>query len=422
MGKRLSSDTQDRHESQKKRHKSKNEENSVLNETNSSINREIRRDGTSTSKSRLPASEKLTNLLKALDDALEEEDVQEVFSSDAKDICLKAVELQTHVKIRLNNFGERTETVHDLSKTSPGTLTPWTLASVPSTFPPLPQILDPTLEAAAFTHHGCGGGRVTDLSYERLEWIGDAYLYLTSTLLISKTFPALLPGRASQVRERLVKNITLSGYAKHYGFESRAKLPAEFSGKTKHGPKPPELIKVMGDIFEAYVGAIILSDPVDGVARASTWLKDLWAMTIAEDIQENEISGIKFDSPLWRLRGAKINLQEFTKSGPVNDKERLLNAIGAKGIKITYKDIGKERRDPKTNLTMFTVGVYLDGWGEKDKLLGVGTGKGKKDAGNIAAKNALQKTGQMAVYMEKKRVYDEKFTAEVPGKAEVLIA
>ncbi|KAH8820570.1 ribonuclease III domain-containing protein [Xylogone sp. PMI_703] len=416
MAKRLSNDIGSSYESHKKRRKSNNEEVSASNKNDPNINNPIEESSPTLDRKRLSVSEKLTNLLKALDDVLEEDHVQEVFG-DARDSYSKAVDLQSHIKSRLKNINEKGLTPHDLSKTSPSTLSPWTSASIPSTFPQLPRILDPTLETAAFTHHGCGSGRITDLSYERLEWIGDAYLYLTSTLLISKTFPALLPGRASQVREMLVKNVTLSGYAKHYGFEARAKLPAEFSGKTKHGPKAQEMVKVMGDIFEAYVGAVILSDPVDGVVRASLWLKDLWAMTIVEDIKENERSGLKFDSPLWRLRGTEVNPNEFTKSGFVNDKEKLSKMIGAKGIKITYKDIGKEHKDPKTNLTMFTVGVYLDGWGEKDKLLGVGTAKGKKDAGNIAARKALENTERMAVYMEKKKLFDEKMAAEVSVKS-----
>lgn len=346
-----------------------------------------------------------------MDDALEEEG-EEIFGAE-KQAYSKAVDLRTYLNSRHSTYAQREQTTHDLSKTNPNILTPWTSSSIPATYPELPRILDPTLEKATFTHSGNGSGRSTELNYERLEWIGDAYLYVTSSLLISKTFQALPPGKASQMREMLVKNVTLSEYAKHYGFHTRARLPPEFSGKTKHGPKAQEVTKVMGDIFEAYVGSVILSDPIDGVARASAWLKSLWAMTIAEEIRENERSDQQYDSPLWRLRGADANPEEFAaQAAPISDKERLSKAIGARGIKITYKDIGKEYKDPKTSLTMFTVGVYLDGWGEKDKLLGVGTAKGKKEAGNIAARKALEDTERVAGYAEKKRLFNEQLAFE----------
>ena len=284
---------------------------------------------------------------------------------------------------------------------SPVSITPWTGSTIPKTLPPLPEVLDPTLKAAAFIHHGTTAGNATDLSYEKLEWVGDAYVYVVSTLLISQTFPGLLPGKCSQLRERIVKNVQLAEYARQYGFEKRAKLPPMDSLKQS------DKTKIQGDIFEAYIGAVILSDPVNGVSRCSEWLKSLWGMTLAKDIRAQEQAG-KVDSPMWRLRGTEEPIQLVaTKSEMViPSRDRLKSLIGVKGINLSYKDVGPERKDKNNKLPIFTVGVYLDGWGEKDKQLGFGSAHGKKEAAAKAADMALSNTKLMNVYVEKKRLFN----------------
>lgn len=293
------------------------------------------------------------------------------------------------------------------------TITPWKAAEIPTQFPPLPKILDPTLEIAAFTHQGMSAGRVGDLSYERLEWVGDAYLQLTCTLLIAQTFPALLPGKCSQLRERCVKNITLATYARKYGFDKRAKIPDDLFGSSKHSVKDPDMTKIYGDIFEAYVAAVVLSDPKHGLARVTEWLKKLWSMDLKKEIIDEEKNGIKFDSPMWRLRG-DVGKIEIKSSDPVQlgPKEQLQKLLGSKGIKLTYKDAAPEKKDKKNRLALFTVGVYLDGYGKKDLQLGFGTGNGKKDAGNKAAAMALANKTLMKELTEKKKMQDAQLERE----------
>jgi len=290
---------------------------------------------------------------------------------------------------------------------STSSITSWKSSQIPLALPPLPKVLDPTLEASSFVHVGCGRGKPTDLNYERLEWVGDAYLYLTSTLLISQTFPSLLPGRCSQIRERLVKNVTLAHYSRQYGFDKRLVLPPQ---SDKQPAKESEMTKILGDVFEAYVAAIVLSDQAEGVRKVSEWLKDLWSMTIATDILEEERNGLKLDSPLWRLRGTAEPVQKVMAEKhhvPLNAKEQLQRLIGTRGVKISYRDLAPQKNDPNTRLPVFSVGVYFDGWGEKDKMLGSGKGLGKKEAGMKAAEMALGNKKVMRIYTEKKRIFDE---------------
>ncbi|QSZ34501.1 hypothetical protein DSL72_006095 [Monilinia vaccinii-corymbosi] len=361
--------------------------------------------------------EKISKLLSALEGLLDEDGLDEVEALIGKAAFLGATELQNVLRNQ-----EKAELKSNKPSVEPPSresvnrnvgrsisnlqLTPWTSSSILSELPPLPAVFDPTLEVAAFTHHGYGSGRISDLSYERLEWVGDAYIYITSTLLISQTFPAFLPGKCSQLRERLVKNVTLADYAHKYGFDKRAKLPESLLPGAKYSSKDQDNTKVMGDIFEAYVAAVVLSDPMNGVARASEWLKSLWAMKLSKEIKQEERIGKKLDSPMWNLRGAVDVQANQVSEVTYNSKEKLQQALASKISKLTYKDIGSVRKDPETKLPVFTVGVFLTGWGEVDKQIGYGSANGKKEAGMKAADMALQNKKMMSMYLGKRKIYD----------------
>lgn len=365
---------------------------------------------------------KIASLLRSLEDVLEKDGLDEMAQIMGKESLDRCLMLRT--KLRQKTSARKSPALsppscprsHDVSNTdvpnipkSPSALsiTPWKSSEIPGQLPALPEVLDPTLRAAAFTHHGMGTGRINDLSYERLEWVGDSYLYLTSTLLISQTFPSLFPGKCSQLRERLIKNVTLADYARKYGFEHRAKLPDHIVGTPTNAAQGVDLTKIMGDIFEAYVAAVILSDPENGVARVTTWLKMLWSMTIKKEILNEEKSGMQIDSPMWRLRGDVEKIEIISSArAPLGSKEQLQKLLGGKDVKLTYRDAAPEKKDKHNKLPLFTIGVYLDGWGVKDKQLGWGRGNGKKDAGAKAAEMALANKNMMKMFMEKKKIHD----------------
>lgn len=287
-------------------------------------------------------------------------------------------------------------------------LTPWKASEIPTVLPPLPEILNKTLEKAAFIHVGVTTGKITELNYERLEWVGDVYVELAATLLISQTFPFKTAGQCSHIRERLVKNVTLAEYSRKYGFDKRATLPESLSGGAKVPAKGEQRIKVMGDIFEAYVAAVILSDPTHGLSRAVRWLKDLWSMDIASDIINQERSKeASLQCPLWNLGALPDTVDQLDPAlAPLNPKDQLSKALKGKGVRIEYRDAAPEGRDKKNKLPIFTVGVYLDGWGEKGKKLGIGRAHGKKEAGFKAAEMALTNKKMMKIYMDRRKLYE----------------
>lgn len=350
-----------------------------------------------------PKSRKITKLLKALNEALQE-------NTTCGNSMSEATLRQCHELRKSLQDGSSSSQISSVSspsglnlpKSIPATLvTPWTVSTIPKDDPPLPPILDKTLEIACFTHTNAGSGRVTDLNYEQLEWVGDAYLELTATLLISQTFPAFSPGKTSQVRERLVKNAQLSQYAKLYNFEKRANLGPNFKVKDN------DMTKIFGDMFEAYVAAVILSDPKNGISKAVEWLKGLWGRTIMKDIRAEERQEFHYRNPMWHLKSGEGNIEEAQpQAPPLPPKDQLQKAIGVKGVRIYYDELA-QTTDRISKLPLYTVGCFIDGWGEKGKQLGHGSARGKKEAGSKAAQMALDSKRMMKVYIEKKRLHDE---------------
>lgn len=148
-----------------------------------------------------------------------------------------------------------------------------------------------------------------------------------------------------------------------------------------------ERTKVIADIFEAYVAAIVLSDPEEGFNRVASWLKALWAGTLAKEIR---------DLP-----------KTVAKQMELAAKSRLASLIVVKGVKIRYEDapMKKTQRDRHTRAIMYTINCYLDGWGETNKLIGWGTAPSKKEAGEKAAQCAIDNKKLLSVYITKKKEF-----------------
>lgn len=304
-------------------------------------------------------------------------------------------------------------------------LTPWRPSEIARTKPPLPAILDPVLEKASFTHAGMAKD-LGERSYEQLEWLGDAYLYLMSTAYIYLTFPHLSHGEMCHIREVLVRNATLGEYAKDYGFDKRAIFPEEFGldgrkGGTKVNAK--ERAKVMGDIFEAHVAAIILGDPVAGVSRTASWMKALWSTTIHEYIRKRTQPQPPLVAPVMASAASSLSSTSVVSTSspatapqPPKYKDKLSAelALLRPRVQIEYRTIDDSRknRDPLTNLPLFTQGAFLVGYGEPDVKLGVGTAKKKTEANDKAAENALSNKKLISAYKEKKRLAMERQRAQ----------
>lgn len=298
-------------------------------------------------------------------------------------------------------------------------LTAWCPSEIAHELPPLPRVLDPTLERESLTHAGVLR-KPGERSYEQLEWLGDAYLYLMSTAYIFLTFPHLKHGDMSHLREVLVRNATLKDYSIHYGLDKRIILPEEYAPNGREGgtkASARDRSKILGDVFEAHVAAIILSDPTSGVANAASWLKAVWSKTISQQIKKNKCQAKSAPIIAPTMSSLIADGKSHDPAGQVqpskqlSSKEKLSGdlALHEPRVSIEYRslDDGRpQKKDPLTKLKLFTQGAFLVGYGETVQL-GSGTDKNKKEANEKAALNALENKKLMNLYREKKRVIQE---------------
>ncbi|KAL6720165.1 hypothetical protein ACLMJK_002086 [Lecanora helva] len=236
------------------------------------------------------------------------------------------------------------------------------------TLPLLPPILDEEIATVPFTHQGFHHGSIASnvhRSYERFEFIGDAYIELIATRLVVKLFPNLPAGRLSQKRELCVKNETLAQYATQYGFPDRARLPQNFNWNDRK-----VRTKTMGDIFEAYVAAVIISDPENGFQTVEAWLTTLWEYELLSKEQQS----------------SKVEAQDVK----IDSKNSLMKAVGGRYVKLDYRRCAPPESVRDQGKVIFHIGVYLRGWLWTDQHLGSGSGLSVQEAGQMAAAEALK--------------------------------
>lgn len=298
---------------------------------------------------------------------------------------------------------------------------PWVSSEIPDELPPLPRIKDPKTEQQVFRHPAV---LREGPSYERLEWLGDAFLEAISSGFILATFPDLSSGRCSQIRERLICNRQLAEYFRSYDLMPRAKIPPEVrqSAKSAQGrSSDKDIIKVQADMFEAYVGGIIEADLEFGMHIACQWLKGVWGRTIKASIVDQEKKSARRTQDQVRFNETKPkedklpnpsqNKVEDQSSNPMitgHAKEKLGLAIAVPGVTIKYEDIPCKKLAHRTKLPLFAIKVTLWGHGEAGLCLGMGTALGKKEAGAKAAEQALSNWKRISKYRDAKRAYLEK--------------
>ncbi|KAI4211925.1 MAG: hypothetical protein LQ351_005265 [Letrouitia transgressa] len=259
------------------------------------------------------------------------------------------------------------------------------LGKNPAKLPPLPIIRDDALAKVPFIHRGTLSGEASEAvgsSYERLEFLGDAYLELMASRAVLLRFPQFSPGKLSQVRQLLVRNETLGEFSMAYGLHERAQMPKEL--RTKYS-LDKTWIKVMGDLFEAYVAAVISSNPEHGFITVENWMKELW-----EPILLKQSGEIKAPDPMA--------------------KQNLATKVCIKGIKPSYREVKPPRQFKSEGQMEFYIGVFITGWGYTNQLLGSGNGPSKTEAGYAAAEAALRNP-LTAKIQRMKREHDAKAKA-----------
>ena len=183
---------------------------------------------------------------------------------------------------------------------------------------------------------------------ERIEFLGDAALQLCCSEYLFDLRPELPEGQMTKIRSALVREESLDKYAGQIGLPAMLRLGR---GEERNGGR--ERASLKADAFEALIGAIYEDLGFEHV------LKFLSPILIREyEALENQDD-----------RDYKSRLQEFVQA----DSKRA----------ITYQLLSEEG---PAHAKVFETAVLLD-----ELLLGIGTSTTKKEAEQLAAKEALSK-------------------------------
>lgn len=185
-------------------------------------------------------------------------------------------------------------------------------------------------------------------SNERLEYLGDAVLELITSDYLYRTFPTYQEGMLTNLRAALVRTESLAAIALKLDFSAR--LLMSKGEEATGGRSNPS---ILADAFEAYLGALYLTD---GFAAVQTFLAEhLFPQT-------------------------KTIIQD----GLYKDNKSLLQEIAQARYKATpiYNLLSEEGPDHDKQ---FVMQVKIG-----DAIYAQGEGKSKQSAQESAAKNTLE--------------------------------
>ncbi|MDG4477472.1 ribonuclease III [Streptococcus parasuis] len=211
---------------------------------------------------------------------------------------------------------------------------------------------DLNLLETAFTHTSYANEhRLLKISHnERLEFLGDAVLQLMISKYLYQKYPNKPEGEMSKLRSTFVREESLAGFSRSCGFDQFLRLG---KGEEKSGGRNRDTI--LGDAFEAFLGALLL---------------DKGEKTVEEFIHQVMIPRLE-EGNFERVTDYKTALQEILQ---VNGE-----------IVISYQVVVET--GPAHDKT-FEVEVSAD-----QRVIGRGRGRSKKLAEQAAAKNAVEARG-----------------------------
>jgi ribonuclease-3 len=197
-----------------------------------------------------------------------------------------------------------------------------------------------------YEHKGIGK------DYERLEFIGDAFLSMVVADLVFRLHPEWSQGELSKTRAKLVQTENLVKIAKQLQLADYVTIGHSI---TREGVSQSK--KILEDIFEAFIGAVYLDQGVD---KAAKYVRGFF---------EERIRHLTMDE----LTDYKTKLQEDMQA-------EFREAVHYETIK----------EEGPAHEKIFTVHVKF-----KEITLGEGKGPSKKIAEQLAAKAALSKKARV---------------------------
>lgn len=190
-------------------------------------------------------------------------------------------------------------------------------------------------------------------SNERLEFLGDSVLSIIVSEHIFKRFPDMPEGELTRLRSSLVCEKALCGFSRELCLGEHLRLGR---GEDKGGGR--ERDSILADAFEAVLASIYLDGGMDA---AKQFVLRFVLRELHSNNEEND------------FKDYKTLLQEIIQRNPEES--------------VTYILTGEEGPDHDKR---FTVEVRLN-----SNKIGVGSGKSKKRAEQMAAKQALELMGEI---------------------------
>jgi ribonuclease-3 len=204
-----------------------------------------------------------------------------------------------------------------------------------------------------------------DVSYERLEFLGDAILNLIVANYLYMRFPEQNEGFLSKIRTRIVNGKMLGSLAEKIGFNKFAiisKQVEDANGRNNY--------KIMEDIFEAFIGAMMTDlgskSETEGFSICNTFIINLIESKI--DITELILNDDNYKDQLMRYYQ-----KEFNGKFPKYEQKTIIMSTNDNGI--VNRKFHMFVRDTNNN------------------IIGEGIAKSKKEAEQKAAKAALMYFG-----------------------------
>ena len=201
----------------------------------------------------------------------------------------------------------------------------------------------------ALTHPSYNGDANTKhQDYEKLEFMGDSVLGYVTADLVYKNRPEMSEGDLTKLRSVLVSTKPLAAYARKISLDQYVRI-----GHSITASQVKESDKILENVFESLIGAIYLDAGLKAAYRFIKYilLKDIktydadnltdYKTKLQEEIQAEHRDAVQYDT--------------ISQSGPAHDRTFT--------VQVRYNDI----------------------------VLGTGTGKSKKKAEEMAAKDALSK-------------------------------
>jgi len=212
---------------------------------------------------------------------------------------------------------------------------------------------DKTLLTRALTHTSYANeSKDKSLGHnERLEFLGDSVLSLTVARALFERYPKLPEGELTRIRAALVCEKTLFLMAQEIDLGSFL-----FLGKGEDASGGRSRPSVLSDAYEAVIAAVYLDGGMEEAAR--------FILPRFERHMANHVNDIPHDY--------KSELQELVQQNP--------------GERISYVIVSQS--GPDHNKT-FTVEAHLN-----SNSIGSGTAPSKKEAEQLAAKEALRLMGK----------------------------